>query len=222
MAPGGLAKAVKIVYGDADSERTSLELKALARIKDVRHPLLLSIERIEIAGSNLVIVTELADCSLKEHFAEKRKAGSTGVPQDELWRYLNDAAEALDFLYGQYSLQHLDVKPENILLLSGRAKVGDFGLVKNLYERSHSIVGGLTPTYSPPEVFDGKPTRHSDQYSLAHRLHADADGRLALQRRQRGPTGHAAPARRARSVGPAAAAAARDRPRPLERSRAAF
>ena len=58
-------------------------------------------------------------------------------------RYLNDAAEALDFLYGQYSLQHLDVKPENILLLSGRAKVGDFGLVKNLYERSNSIVGGL-------------------------------------------------------------------------------
>jgi serine/threonine protein kinase len=166
VAPGGLAKAIKIVYGDADSERTRLELKALARIKDVRHPLLLSIERIEVAGSNLVIVTELADCSLKEHFAEKRKAGSTGVPQDELWRYLNDAAEALDFLYGQYSLQHLDVKPENILLLSGRAKVGDFGLVKNLYERSHSIVGGLTPTYSPPEVFDGKPTRHSDQYSL--------------------------------------------------------
>ncbi len=89
------------------------------------------------------------------------------MPQDELLRFLNDAAEALDFLYGQYSLQHLDVKPENILLLSGRAKLGDFGLVKNLYERSNSIVGGLTPTYSPPEVFDGKPTRHSDQYSLA-------------------------------------------------------
>lgn len=167
VAPGGLAKAVKIVYGDADAERTKVELKALARIKDVRHPLLLSIERIEIAGANLVIVTELADCSLKEYFVEKRKAKLAGVPQDELLRYLNDAAEALDYLYGHYSLQHLDVKPENILLLSGRAKVGDFGLVKNLYERSNSIVGGLTPTYSPPELFDGKPTRHSDQYSLA-------------------------------------------------------
>lgn len=167
VAPGGLAKAVKIVYGDSDAERTKVELKALARIKDVRHPLLLSIERIEIAGANLVIVTELADCSLKDHFLEKRKANSAGVPQDELLRYLSDAAEALDFLYGQYSLQHLDVKPENILLLSGRAKVGDFGLVKNLYERTNSIVGGLTPTFSPPELFDGKPTRHSDQYSLA-------------------------------------------------------
>jgi hypothetical protein len=167
LAPGGLAKAVKIVYGDADQERARIELKALARIKDVRHPLLLSIERIEIAGSNLVIVTELADRSLKDYFVEKRKSNCVGVAQDELLRYLGDAADALDFLYGQFSLQHLDVKPENILLLSGRAKVGDFGLVRNLYERSNSIVGGLTPTYSPPELFDGKPTRHSDQYSLA-------------------------------------------------------
>lgn len=167
LAPGGLAKAVKIVYGDADQERARIELKALARIKDVRHPLLLSIERIEIAGDNLVIVTELADRSLKDYFVEKRKSNCVGIAQDELLRYLGDAADALDFLYGQFSLQHLDVKPENILLLSGRAKVGDFGLVRNLYERTNSIVGGLTPTYSPPELFDGKPTRHSDQYSLA-------------------------------------------------------
>jgi hypothetical protein len=167
VAPGGLAKAVKIVYGDIDAERTRVELKSLARIKDVRHPLLLSIERIEITGANLVIVTELADCSLKDYFAKKTRANAVGVPPEELLRYLSDAAEALDFLYAQYSLQHLDVKPENILLLAGRAKVGDFGLVKNLYERATSIVGGLTPTYSPPEVFEGKPTRHSDQYSLA-------------------------------------------------------
>jgi len=167
VAPGGLAKAVKIVYGDIDAERTRVELKALARIKDVRHPLLLSIERIELAGPNLIIVTELADCSLKDYYLKKTKANSLGIPANELLRYLSDAADALDFLYAQYSLQHLDVKPENILLLAGRAKVGDFGLVKNLYERATSIVGGLTPTYSPPEVFEGKPTRHSDQYSLA-------------------------------------------------------
>src|SRR5581483_464350 len=27
--------------------------------------------------------------------------------------------------------------------------------------------GGLTPIYAPPEVFEGRPTRRSDQYSLA-------------------------------------------------------
>lgn len=167
IAPGGIPKAVKIIYGDADPLQAETELRALARIKDVRHPLLLSIERIEMCEGNLVIVTELADGSLKDRFSKLRQAQAVGVPQIELLRYVSDTAEALDYLYESYSLQHLDVKPENILILSGRAKLGDFGLVKNLYERSASLVGGLTPTYAPPELFEGKPNRNSDQYGLA-------------------------------------------------------
>lgn len=167
IAPGGIEKAVKIVYGDNDASHAATEMRALARIKDVRHPLLLSIERIEVTHGNLVIVTELADQSLKQRFTQCKEEGKDGIPLEELLGYLNDTADALDYLYDRYSLQHLDVKPENILLLGNRAKVGDFGLVKNLYERSASMVGGLTPTYAPPELFEGKPSRHSDQYGLA-------------------------------------------------------
>ena len=167
IAPGGIPKAVKIVYGDANAANAETEMRALSRIKDVRHPLLLSIERIEVTHGNLVIVTELADRSLMDHFSRLRQAQAIGVPQDELLRFVGDAGEALDFLYDSYSLQHLDVKPENILIIGGRAKLGDFGLVKNLYERGGSEVGGLTPTYAPPELFEGRPTRQSDQYSLA-------------------------------------------------------
>jgi len=167
IAPGGLAKAVKIVFGDADGAQALSEMRSLTRIKDVRHPLLLSIERIEVVHGNLVIVTELADCSLKQQYVRFRDQECVGIPQQELLGYVKDVAEALDYLYEKHSLQHLDVKPENILLVGGRAKVGDFGLIKNLYERSASLVGGLTPKYAPPELFEGKPTRHSDQYSLA-------------------------------------------------------
>ncbi len=166
IAPGGIAKAIKIIYGE-DPSRVANEMRALARIKDVRHPLLLSIERIEMVGGNLVMVTELADHSLKDHFLRLREAEAVGVPQEELLQYIADTADVLDFLYDKFSLQHLDVKPENILIVSARAKLGDFGLVKSLYERSASLVGGLTPTYAPPELFEGKPTRQSDQYSLA-------------------------------------------------------
>ena len=166
-APGGLFKAIKFIYADATSKRASGELRSLNRIKEVRHPFLLSIERIEVIDGNVVIVTELADQSLKRQFQKQRAKGLPGMPREELLGYLRDAADALDYIYDNYSLQHLDIKPENLLLVGNRAKVADFGLIKNLYDRSHSSVEGLTPTYAPPELFEGKPNRHSDQYSLA-------------------------------------------------------
>ncbi len=166
-APGGLAKAVKIVFGPLSAGRADRELKALNRIKQVQHPLLLSLERIEMVEDHLVIVMELAHGSLKDRFEHYKSLGLDGIPRDELLVYLRDAADALDYLYQQHTLQHLDVKPENLLLIANRVKVADFGLVKDLHDNSASLTGGLTPLYAPPEVFDGRPNRNSDQYSLA-------------------------------------------------------
>ena len=166
-APGGLTKAVKFVYGCLDGERAACEMKALQRIKEVRHPFLLSLERIEAVDGHLVIVTELADASLKDRCEQCREAGLPGIPRDELLVYLRDAAEALDYMSEHYSLQHLDVKPENLLIVGGRVKVADFGLVRQVQEQTVSFMGGLTPVYASPEVFAGHPSLHSDQYSLA-------------------------------------------------------
>ena len=167
IAPGGLKKAFKFVFGAAHDERAAREMSALARVKEVHHPFLLSLERIEVWKGQLVIVTELADGSLKDRFRECCDQGMLGIPRDELLGYLADAADALDYLNEKYSLQHLDVKPENLLLVGSHAKVGDFGLLKDLEQTCASLVGGLSPVYSPPELFDGRPNRHSDQYSLA-------------------------------------------------------
>ncbi len=166
-APGGLAKAIKIIYGCHDDERATRELAALNRIKQVRHPFLLSLERIERVDGHLVIVTELATSNLKQEFDKCRQAGLVGIPRNELLAHLHDAADALDYISQQYSLQHLDVKPENLLLVGGRIKVADFGLVKDLQDVNSSIVGGMTPVYAAPELFDGRPSIHSDQYGLA-------------------------------------------------------
>jgi serine/threonine protein kinase len=166
-APGGLIKAIKFVYGLLDEDRATREMKALQRIKGVRHPFLLSIERIEIIDGQLLFVTELADNSLKDRFDQCRKEGRPGIPRDELLQHLRDTADALDYMSEHHMLQHLDVKPENLLLVGGRIKVADFGLVKDLHEAAASMMGGLTPIYAPPEVFEGRPCKHSDQYSLA-------------------------------------------------------
>ena len=166
-APGGLAKAVKLVYGYLDDQRAACERKSLNRIKEARHPFLLSVERIEIVDGQLVVVTELADMSLKERYEQYRAQGEPGIPRDELLVYMGDAADALDYMRESHGLQHLDVKPENLLITSGRVKVADFGLVKSLQDEHASLLGGLTPQYAPPELFDGSPSCSSDQYSLA-------------------------------------------------------
>ncbi|MAD81286.1 MAG: hypothetical protein CMJ50_10635 [Planctomycetaceae bacterium] len=166
-APGGLAKAVKIVYGHMQGDRAAQELKALQRIKEVRHPMLLSLERIESVAENLVIVMELADGSLRDRLAEKEAAGLLGIPREDLLVYLRDAADAMDYLVEHHSLLHLDIKPENLLLVADRVKVAEFGLMRELGDVNSSLIGAMTPLYAAPELFDGTPHRHSDQYSLA-------------------------------------------------------
>ena len=167
IGPGGLPKAVKILYGQRNEAHAESELKALERMRHLRHPFLLNIERIEVVDSRLVVVTELADCSLGDRFEEYRSRKKHGIPREELLRYLKDAADALDFMAEQHGLQHLDVKPDNLLLQGNHAKVGDFGQAKDLNVTNVSVVNGFTPLFAAPELFEGRPGRGSDQYSLA-------------------------------------------------------
>jgi len=167
IGPGGFAKAVKILFGHVSGPQAETELKSLHRIRDLRHPFLLSIDRVEIVGGRVVIVSELADRSLERRFAEVVEQGQRGIPRDELLGYLRDAADALDFMSEQHGLQHLDIKPENLFLQGSHVKVGDFGLTTTLSSGGQSLVSGFTPLYAAPELFEGRPDRATDQYSLA-------------------------------------------------------
>jgi hypothetical protein len=171
-APGGLLKAIKIVYGTIDGigafdAPARQELKALERVKAVRHPFILSLERFDIVEGQLVIVTELADKSLGDRFNECRAQGLPGIPRDELLHHMAEAAEALDLMNMEYQLQHLDIKPQNLFLVHNHVKVADFGLVKDLVGRRTQMTSGITAGYAPPETFEGLVSPYCDQYSLA-------------------------------------------------------
>jgi serine/threonine protein kinase len=173
-APGGLLKAIKFVYGDlyaaddADGSRAEQELKALSRVKTVRHAYILSIERFDIIDGHLIIITELADRTLWDRFRECQKEGLPGLPREELLGYMEETAEALDLMNEQFQLQHLDIKPQNLFLVHNHIKVADFGLAKDMGDKANvTMTGGVTPVYAAPETFDGWLSRFSDQYSLA-------------------------------------------------------
>jgi hypothetical protein len=206
-APGGLFKAIKFVYGnlnslDTDAARAEQEQDALNRVKEVRHPFVLSIEQIKVVEGELVIVTELADKSLHDLLVEHQAAGLVGIPREDLLRFIRDAAEALDHMNEKHKLQHLDIKPRNLFLISDRVKVADFGLVKHL-ERQSGILASVTPLYAAPETFNGKISVNSDQYSLAIVYHELLTGQrpfngknarqLAMQHTQQEPELRALP-----------------------------
>ncbi|HKB40163.1 MAG TPA: protein kinase, partial [Gemmataceae bacterium] len=195
-APGGLVKAIKFVPTSSNSLldgpcRSSEELRAIQRIKDLRHPFLLSMERVEIVDGDLIIVMELADRSLHDLLREHQAAGQPGLPRADVLRYLAEAAEVLDLMHLEYGLQHLDIKPRNLFLIRAHVKVADFGLVQSFGDAEPTATGELgksakdgmhlsavTPLYAAPELFRSAISPHCDQYSLAIVFHELLTGEL--------------------------------------------
>jgi formylglycine-generating enzyme required for sulfatase activity len=150
-----------------DHEEARREKQSLDLIKNLRHPFLLQTHSYHQKEDRLFIVMELADGSLRDRLKECHKAGQGGVPPQELVRSITEAAEALDFLHENH-IMHRDIKPENILLLKRHAKVADFGLARMQEgSRMGTEKNSGTPLYMAPEIWKGKVSQHSDQYSLA-------------------------------------------------------
>jgi serine/threonine protein kinase len=166
LAPGGVEVAIKRLRHPLDDKGARRELQALELIRSLRHPFLLQTHAYQVEDDRLNIVMELAEGSLLDRFEERRRAGLPGISADELLCYEAEAAEALDYLHANGVL-HRNIKPSNILLLNGHAKVADFGLAPGLAAAQSSALPLGTPLYMAPEVWRGEVGVHSDQYSLA-------------------------------------------------------
>ncbi len=97
-SPGGMLKAIKFVYGDLDEatedgKPAEQELKSLHRVKSIRHPYILSLERFEVVEGQLLIVMELADRNLFDRYRECQQEGLPGIPRDELLDYMEESSE---------------------------------------------------------------------------------------------------------------------------------
>jgi serine/threonine protein kinase len=173
LGPNHTLKAIKFLYtalnnDGGEAARVEKQRKSLHRIRDVRHPLLITIERIDVVGCEIAFVMELAERNLNEILIECQSRGQAGIPRDELIRYLLDVAEGVDHLNEKHDVHHLNIKPSNLFLTNGRVKVSDYGLVNALDRQgSAGLPGGMSPVYAAPETFTGRVFRQSDQFSLA-------------------------------------------------------
>jgi serine/threonine protein kinase len=168
-APGGVAKAAKFVRIDPDNPLTAHELESLQLIGSIRHPYLLTVDRFHVEEDTLVVVMELADHNLLEESQRCLKQDRARIGQRRLIELMREAAEVLDLLNERYGVRHLDVKPENLFVVAGHVKVGDLGLARkgSTSDDAGSTVRAMSACYAAPELFDGRSTPSSDQYSLA-------------------------------------------------------
>jgi serine/threonine protein kinase len=175
LAPGDVPVALKFI--ELIGPAAVVEKRALELVRKLRHPHLLAMFATWQEKQYLIIAMELADRTVMERFEEVARDGLRGIPRDELLQYFHEAAEALDYLNKPrhflggpkpVGIQHCDIKPQNLLLVSECIKVADFGLAQIFDpELNLEVVKGLTPAYAPPERFREQTSKHSDQYSLA-------------------------------------------------------
>ncbi len=109
------------------------------------------------------------------------KVKKTGpLPWREVARIGAEVAHALGAIHGA-GLIHRDLKPANILLdASGRAKLGDFGLVRQ-EKRGNSLTGvgelvGTAAFLAPEQAGEGGIDHRADLYALGATLYAMVTG----------------------------------------------
>src|SRR5262249_40391179 len=158
--------AIKRILRPLDHAEAQLELRALGEIRQLRHSYLLQTRDYGLLDNRLYVVMDLADSTLSDRLQQCKAAGLEGIPVEELLQYIREAAEAIDYMHGE-KVHHRDIKPKNILLLGGHAKVADFGLARMVASQRLTVTGSGTAPYMAPEVWRRQVSTHSDQYSLA-------------------------------------------------------
>lgn len=159
-------KQVRVEKMDAKARDTAVrEAVALRR---VRHPNVVRFRQVFVRSGWLCLVMDFADGGDLCAAVKERARSKIPFEENAVLECFSQVADAVNFVHSQ-KMVHRDIKSRNVFLCrTGRALLGDFGLVRLLEttcELAHTRVG--TPYYLSPEIIRKQPYNYkTDIWSL--------------------------------------------------------
>ena len=167
--------AIKFLKVDDGQVRRAViaELDQVQHFAQIDHPNLVSIEdRGEVDGIPYLIMAYAGAETLSDRLPVERQ------DRAELVRLFAQACRGVAALH-ERSLVHFDLKPANVFLKGGVARVGDYGLSKLMAQGGGSLsMGRGTPYYMAPEMLESRGDHRSDIYSLGVMLYEILCGKV--------------------------------------------
>ncbi|CAL9222078.1 unnamed protein product [Arabidopsis halleri] len=184
----GTKTAVKRMECAAMGNKGMSEFQAeIAVLTKVRHRHLVALLGYCVNGNERLLVYEyMPQGNLGQHLFEWRELGYSPLTWKQRVSIALDVARGVEYLHSlaQQSFIHRDLKPSNILLGDDmRAKVADFGLVKNAPDGKYSVETRLAGTFgylAPEYAATGRVTTKVDVYAFGVVLMEILTGRKAL------------------------------------------
>lgn len=138
-------------------------LKEARTVAALKHPNIVEIHAIHEDAEGLFIVFERVPGETLHELI-----GRGPVNPAEIASFLKQIASALDYAHGQ-GVVHQDLKPSNVMIHAGQAKVMDFGIARRVAETLSTMskieVAG-TPAYMSPEQEQGVVSPSADVFAL--------------------------------------------------------
>lgn len=184
----GTQIAVKRMEAAMDSTKGLNEfLSEIAVLSKVRHRHLVALYGFCNHGNERLLVYEyMPQGTLGQWLFSYRQIGAAPLLWKQRVQIALDVARGVEYLHSlaQQSFIHRDLKPSNVLLGDDmRAKVSDFGLVKNAPDGKYSVETRLAGTFgylAPEYASTGRVTTKIDVFAFGVILMEIITGRKAL------------------------------------------
>lgn len=163
---------------DPDPDLAAIEREAQTWLHAGHHPNVLPVIDAEVVGGQVMIASEYAPGgSLKEWLKQHGGKAPSLEAALEMTAGILSGLEHLHTLKPQ-PIIHRDLKPDNVLLQNGVPRVTDFGISRVMKTTAYTHHSSGTPSYMPPEAFDGKYSAQSDIWAVGVMLYEMLAGRL--------------------------------------------